>query len=169
MISAEVVSQTWMRMGRASEHEAAKLVSQMADEQPAVLSYLTGLQDLQFNDHEHELVFYIGMVVWQIMNQANLQLYEVTADKLRMADESNTGLLEQLVLGSKDGCIEAAWSLAGEHPEPEVIRYVVEAIRESLPDEPGIRPKNEGLAYIHLKILVDAFVSCLAPRPHLAA
>ena len=169
MISAEIVAQTWMRTAKASEHEAAKLVSQMADEQPSVLSYLTGLQDLPFNDCEHELVFYIGMVLWQIMKQSDMQLYEVTPDKLRTADESNSEFREQLMLGNESELIGAAQSLTREHPEPEVIRYIVKAIKESMPDEPGIRPKNERLAYVHLKILVDAFVSCLAPRPHLAA
>ncbi len=169
MISAEIVAQTWMRTAKASERDGAKLVGQMADEQPAVLSYLTGLQDLPFNDCEHELVFYIGMVLWQIMKQSDMQLYEVTPGKLRMADESNSEFRGQLMLDNDGEFIGTAQSLTTEHPEPEVIRYIVEAIKESMPDEPGIRPINKSLAYIHLKILVDAFVSCLAPRPHLAA
>jgi len=169
MISSEVVTQTWQRMAQASELQATKLVEQMNDEQPVVLRYLVQLRDLPFSKYEYELVFYIGLVVWQIMKQSDQQLYTVTRKRLRKAEESNTEFLEQLASSSEGRFIESGQLLVREHPEPEVLRYIVETIQEEQPDEPGFRAASLGLAFIHLKIVLDAFVSSLAPRPHLVA
>jgi hypothetical protein len=169
MISSEVVTQTWQRMCQVPAHQAPKLVDQMGAEQPVALSFLIHLEDLPFNPHEQELIFYIGMVVWQIMTQSERQLYKVTPTKLREAEKSNIELLEQLMSSSEEEFIEAAQLLIRAHPESEVLRYIVEAIMEEQPDEPGFRDAYTGLAFIHLKILLDAFVSSLGPRPRLVA
>jgi hypothetical protein len=169
MISSEVVTQTWQRMSQTSVHRAPELVEQMNDEQPVVLGYLLYLEELPFNEYERELIFYIGMVVWQIMEQSDRQLYRVTRRKMRKAEESNIDRLEQLTSSSEGEMIEATQHLINTHPEPEVLRYVVEAIMEEDEEEPGFRDENKGLAFIHLKILLDAFVGSLADRPRLVA
>ena len=169
MISSEVVTQTWQRMCQAPVHQAPELVEQMKDEQPVALSYLLALEELPFNEYERELIFYIGMVVWQIMKQSDQQLYKVTRKKMEKAEDANIERLEQLVSGSEGELIESAQHLISTHPEPEVLRYVVEAIMEEDEEEPGFRDENKGLAFIHLKILLDAFVGSLADRPRLVA
>ena len=169
MISSEIVTQTWQRMSQTPVHQAPELVEQMKDEQPVALSYLLHMEELPFNDYERELIFYIGMVVWQIMKQSDQQLYKVTRKKMEKAEDSNIDRLEQLTSGSEGELIESAQHLIGTHPEPEVLRYIVEAIMEEEEEEPGFRDENKGLAFIHLKILLDAFVGSLADRPRLVA
>ena len=54
------------------------------------------------------------------------------------------------------------------YPEPEVLRYIVEAIMEEEdydPDDPPIRDEYRGLAFAHLKTVLDAFISSLAAAP----
>lgn len=169
MISFEVVTQTWERMCQMPVHQAPELVEQMNDEQPVALSYLLHLEELPFNEYERELIFYIGLVVWQIMKQSDRQLYKVTRRKMRKAEESNIDRLEQLTSSSEGEMIEATRHLISTHPEPEVLRYIVEAIMEENEGEPGFRDENKGLAFIHLTILLDAFVGSLADRPRLMA
>jgi hypothetical protein len=41
------------------------------------------------------------------------------------------------------------------YPEPEVLRYILEAIMEEAeyePDDPPIRDEYRGMAFVHLKI-----------------
>jgi len=55
------------------------------------------------------------------------------------------------------------------YPEPEVLRYIVEAIMEEEedydPDDPPIRDEYRGLAFAHLKTVLDALTSSLAAAP----
>jgi len=169
MITFETVTQTWQRMSQTPMHEAPEIVNQMQAEQPVVLSYLIHLEDLPFNQHERELIFYLGMVVWQIMKQSEHQLYKVTGKKLRKAEDANVELLEQLESYSEGELIEAIQLLLADYPEPEILRYVVEAIMEESQDDPGFRDEYRGLAFVHLKILLDSFISSLARRPDLVA
>jgi hypothetical protein len=169
MIPSEIVTQTWQRMSQVPVDQAPELVEQMKDEQPVALSFLLHLEDLPFNQYEQELLFYIGMVVWQIMKQSERQLYKVTAKKLRKAENLNVESLERLASSGENKLIESAQVLIRTHAEPEVLRYIVEAIMEEEEGEPGFQEANKGWAFIHLKILLDAFVSSLGPRPRLVA
>ena len=103
------------------------------------------------------------------MKQSDQQLYKVTRKKMEKAEDANIDRLEQLASGTEGELIESAQHLISTHPEPEVLRYVVEAIMEEDEEEPGFRDENKGLAFIHLKILLDAFVGSLADRPRLVA
>ena len=70
MISAETVTQVWQDMAQASADEAPHFINEMRVEQPVVLAYLLAVGDALFNQHERELIFYLGMVVWQMMKQS---------------------------------------------------------------------------------------------------
>jgi hypothetical protein len=93
----------------------------------------------------------------------------VTGKKLRKAEELNVEILERLASSGESEFIESTQLLIRTHAEPEVLRYIVEAIMEEAEEEPGFQEANKGLAFIHLKILLDAFVNSLRPRPRLVA
>jgi hypothetical protein len=169
MISSEIVTQTWQRMSQVPLDQAPEMVNQMQAEQPVALSFLLHLEDFPFNRHEQELIFYIGMVVWQIMKQGEQQIYKVTRKKVRAAGGLNLEILDDLAAGSEGDLIQSTQQLVGIYPEPEVLRYILEAIMEEDPEEQGIRDEYKGLAFVHLKILLDAFISSRAPRPRLVA
>ena len=59
--------------------------------------------------------------------------------------------------------VSATQSMLEKYPEPEVFRYVVEAIMEKDDDpaDPPLRDESRGLAFLYLKIVLDAFVSSL--------
>jgi hypothetical protein len=167
-ISAETITQTWQRMAQASISATPHLVEEMTKEQPLVLSFLLALDDFPFDAHEREIIFYIGMVVWQIMKQSKRRLYKVTRKKLRKAEEANYDFLELLMSDTEADFVSATQTMIEKYPEPEVLRYIVEAIMEEEeydPDDPPIRDEYRGLAFVHLKIVLDALVDSLARRP----
>ncbi len=168
MISAETVTQVWQDMARASLDEAPRLVNQMQAEQPVVLTYLLAVDDSIFNQHERELIFYLGMVVWQMMKQSKRRLRKVTEKKLMQAEEANFDFLERLSVSSEGDFESTTWEMLATYPEPEVLRYIVEAIMEEeayTPDDPPIREEYRGLAVVYLKTVLDAFISSLARAP----
>ncbi len=168
MISAELVTQTWQRMSQVTASEAPDWVQTMESEQPVILRYLLYLDDSPFNAHECELIFYIGTVVWQIMRQSSRRLHKVTRKKLEQAEEANYDFLETLASDTDADFVSATRVMLENYPEPEVLRYILEAIMEEEeyePDDPPIRDEYRGLAFVHLKIALDAFVNSLARRP----
>lgn len=173
MISFETVTATWKNIGQMSMDEAESLAAQMNTEQPIALYYLLSLQDMPFTTAEHELIHYVGIVVWQIMLHSDQQLYHVTEESLERAQEANARLLDQLASSSGPEFVAACQRLIRTHPEPEVLRYIVETLvtaeSEDFPGRPALRAEAQGMAFIQLKILLDAMVACLGPRPPLVA
>jgi hypothetical protein len=167
MISSDIVTETWQRMSQVPPEQAPEMVNQMRAEQPVALGFLLHLEDFPFNRYEQELIFYIGMVVWQIMKQSRRQLYKVTRKKLQEAEERSLELLDDLATSDEGDLVQSIQRILRTYPEPAVLRYIVEAIMEADPEEPGFRDEYTGLAFVHLKILLDAFINSLASRPRL--
>ena len=168
MISAETVTRVWQDMARASIEAIPRLVNQMGAEQPAVLAYLLAVGDALFNQHEQEIVLYVGMVVWQMMKQSKRPLRRVTPRKLDQAEEANFDFLERLSASPEADLVSATQAMMATYPEPEVFRYIVEAIMEEEdydPDDPPIRDEYRGLAFVYLKTVLDALISSLATAP----
>jgi hypothetical protein len=105
------------------------------------------------------------MVVWQIMKQSKRRLRRVTLKKLSKAEKANYDTLELVASDSEADFFSATVAMVENHPEPEVMRYIVETIMDEEdydPDDPPIRDEYRGLAFIHLKIALDALISSLA-------
>jgi hypothetical protein len=165
MISAETVTETWRSIAQTPPSEASALVEEMTQEQPLVVGFLLSCDDSVFDPHEKEIIFYVGLVVWQIMKQSNRRLRKVTRKKLHKAEEANYAALEMLSTDTEADFVSATLTMLETYPEPEVLRYIVEAIMEEEeyePDDPPIRDEYRGLAFVHLKILLDALVDSLA-------
>jgi hypothetical protein len=165
-ISAQTVTEVWQDMAQTHVRDASKFVEQMKDEQPVVLGFLLYLDDFPFNQYEREIVFYLGMVVWQMMKQSKSRLRKVTRKKLEKAEETNYEMLSFLASDTDADFMSATRTMLEKHREPEVLRYIVEAIMEEDddPDDPPIRDEYRGLAFVHLKIALDAFIDSLAPQ-----
>jgi hypothetical protein len=168
MISAETVTRVWQDMARVSVVEIPHLVNQMEAEQPVVLVYLAAVGDAIFNQHEREILFYLGVAVWQMMKQSQRRLRKVTEERLEQAEEANFDFLERLSASPEADFESATEAMITTYPEPEVLRYIVEAINEEEdydPDDPPIRDEYRGMAFVYLKTVLDAFISSLAAAP----
>ena len=165
MISEEIVTKTWQRIATMTPLEAPLLIQQMQAEQPLVLSFLTQLDDMPFDQNERGIVMYVGTVVWQIMRQSERRLRKVTGNKLRKAEDANLAWIERMETAREADFVGSTQLLLATYPEPEVLRYIIEAIMEESddPDDIPIRDEYTGLAFLHLKILLDAFIASLAP------
>jgi len=168
MISAETVTRVWQDMARASLDEVPRLLNQMQAEQPVVLAYLLAVDDSIFNEHEREIIFYLGIVVWQMMKQSRRRLRKVTEKRLEQAEEANFDFLEHLSTSPEADFESTTWEMLATYPEPEVFRYIVEAVMEEEdydPEDPPIRDEYRGLAVVYLKTVLDALISSLAAVP----
>jgi hypothetical protein len=164
-ISAETVTETWQRMAQMSLDEVHVIPERMKEEQPYLLVHLLALDDTLFDQNDRETILYVGMVVWQILRQSKQRLGQVTRKKLKRAENANYEMLEFLASDTEADFMSASEIMVQDYPEPEVLRYIVEAIMEDDeevdPDNPAIRDEVKGMAFVHLKIALDALIQSL--------
>ncbi|MEK9135820.1 MAG: hypothetical protein AAB393_01750 [Bacteroidota bacterium] len=162
MISAETVTRVLESMSTMSDAQAQAIVTQMGKRQPEVLAYLLATSENEaFDQDERQVFFYIGMVIWQIMKQHPNGRDRITETQLERAEKANEDLLEKMASDSSGDFSSATQSMIENYPEPEVLRYLTQALmedEEGNPDNPPIRDENLGLAFLSLKIVLDAFI-----------
>ncbi len=159
MISEEIVTQTWQRIAQISPQEVQRYMNQMSREQPAILAYLLTLDGDPFNQNEVGYMLFIAMVVWQVMKQSPQGLRSVPIEEVERADEANFAFLERFLSASEMDFEAAVAKMLEEYPEPEVLRYIVEALMEEEEDEEEFRDEYRGLAFVCLKTVLDAFIA----------
>ncbi|MEW5717421.1 MAG: hypothetical protein AB1817_02220 [Chloroflexota bacterium] len=153
-ISAEVVEQTWQRVAALTRREGERLAQKFVAEQPAVTAYLLAVDRDLFSDEERELLFYLGTVVWQIMAQGAAPLPRVTEQALEQAEDVNLAMLKSQQEASDENMRAAMAQLLQEYAQPEVFRYVVEALMESAREE-DVPQDNLGVMMVDLKTVID--------------
>jgi hypothetical protein len=161
-ISFEIVTETWQRMADTPLEKVHELVFQMEQEQPQILAYLLAQDEEIFDENEREIILYLGIVVWQILRRSRRQPRKVSQKKLLQAEESNYTFLEQLAGDTEADFMSATLAMIEHHPEPEVFRYIVEALMDEESydeDDQPIRDENRGLAFLTLKTALDALIS----------
>ncbi len=168
-ISAETVEETWQRVGVMNPDQAPGLIEEMEREQPIILSYLTAGGEELFNQAEREMVVYLGVVVWQIMKQGKPAPEKVRFEDIEKAEENNLKMLEYLGKSTPSGFSQGVESLVTGYNQPEVLRYIVEAlfsvdeddqdetVETSDPEheEEKVRDDMRGVIFIVLKTIID--------------
>ncbi len=157
-ISTEIVEATWQKISNLSVREGRKLAELMGQEQPIVTAYLLAVDSDTFNEEERELLFYLGLVIWQMMKQGDSSPPRVTEAMIEQAEAANVQLVESLI-GATDAEHETRLAaLLTTYSQPHVLRYVVEALMES--DEPGeVRDEYRGIMMLDLKTVIDCLNS----------
>ena len=165
MILAETVTQTWQRMTAMPDDQARQLVQQMSVEQPVILAFLLAMSDQPpFDEHEGQLSFYVGLVIWQIMKQSPKRLRKVAQTQLKQAEQANEEFLGLLATDTEADFFSSTKKMLETYPEPEVLGYILEVLLDEVdyaPDDLPIREENRGQAFLHLKIILDAFISSI--------
>ena len=164
-IPADVVERTWRRMAAMPVSNAGALMDDMRKAQPNVLAYLLAVDHDILNQDERELLLYLGVVVWQIMSQGLRRLPRVTQKALDEAEARNIEMLEHLEKRSEAGFLEAARRMVNSYGQPEVLRFVIEALMEEPEEGCPIRDVNTGIMMLDLKTVMD----CLDALPGIHA
>jgi hypothetical protein len=161
MIPEDVVTAVWQRMASVSPAQIPKLVDQMTREQPQILAYLMAASESDLDEDEAEIVFYIGVVIWQIMRENQPRIHKVTESLLDDVEAENEKSLRKLEQDSPGDFVSAVKKFTNDYPEPEVLRYVVEALIEEDEEEnsSSVSEENLGLAFITLKNVLDALIA----------
>ncbi len=163
MISFESVTQTVEKISAMTIEQTQTLAMQMSEEQPYVLVYLlTACENEAFTNDESELFFFVGSVLWQVMRQNPNGKRQISEKNILNATKVNESLLKKMATDSEGDFFSVSEKIVLNSPEPEVLRYITDSLMEEddeILDKPSFRDDKLGVAFLHLKIVLDAFIS----------
>lgn len=155
-VPPQVVEETWQRVASLSPGDAPKLISRMGKRQPLMLAYLMAVDHDVLNQDERELLLYLGVAVWQTMSQGTKRIPGVTERILDAAEAKNNKMAEYLGGETgEEGFLQATKTIISNYGQPEVLRYVVEALMEEPEEGCVIRDENIGIMFLDLKTVID--------------
>ncbi len=144
-----------MRMASLTSYEIIPKTQRINAEQPHVLAYLLGVDDDILNQDERDLLVYLGLVVFEMMRQGSKPPPVVTGDMLDEALERNLEIVESWWGRGSPKLVETVRKMVTGYGQPEVLRYVLEALMEDSEEDSSVRDEMKGMIMIHLKTLID--------------
>lgn len=170
-ISADTIEKTLPKMDKMSLSDVKKMMDLMGEEQPYVLAYLMAIGGESLNLDERELLVYLGTVVWQIMSKGSslsppelglsasqeVPISQISGETLDTYEAKNWQMLEYLQGESDSDFVDTVEKIFENYPQPEVLKYVIEALMTEAEEGDAIREKNIGLMAIYLKTIIDCF------------
>ncbi len=154
-IPETVVQETWERIAMLPEKNAETLTTLMGKEQPAIVGYLLAVDKDILNQQEREILFYLGLVIWQIMSSGN-KLPVVAVEAVEQADDANAVMLEGMMGTPDSDLTSAAEKLLNTYHQSAILQYAVGALVDAA-DQEEVRQDNIGVMLIDLKTVVDCF------------
>ncbi|MEL6134020.1 MAG: hypothetical protein AAFR59_11715 [Bacteroidota bacterium] len=132
------------------------LIDDMGEQQPFLFTFLMTIGEGDFNEDEREVLLFLGITIWQIVSFAYDTPPQITEEALDNVEQLNLPLLEELSSDKESTFIQQIQEIAAEHPQPEVMQYLIEAVLEEQ-EEGTIREINQGILIIFLKIVLECF------------
>ena len=155
-VSAEIVEQTWKRVGSISPEDAPATIDEMGREQPFVLAYLTGVAEGRLTKDEQGLHLHIGIVAWQAMKEGGGELPMVSGEDLDNAEANNSQMLEFFQDEPEAGFYDGVQTLFKSYNQYEIMKYILEALMEEPEEGVILRDESIGPMFMYLKTVLDA-------------
>ncbi len=157
-ISEEIVERTWRKMAAMPSQDMPKLLEKMEKEQPEIMAFLMAIDHDMLNQDERELLFYLGMVVWQIMREGTPRPKRVSAQRLDELVVSTAKIVESFMTESPGDFMAVMARMFKDHHQINVLRYIVEALFELEADAERTEAREEmkGVVFKNLKIVLEA-------------
>ncbi len=153
-ISMETIDQTWQDLVAMKPGSFTDLVSDFAQEQPYILSYLMAVDEEHLNDDEREFLMFLGTVVWRIMSQSKSPLPKVTANNIFDAEDNNFNMIRNYHEEHEPDYSQAILRMLQSYNQGELLNFVVNVLLED-DEEANIRENNLAVMMIYLKTVID--------------
>ena len=177
-ISHAMVEKAMDEVKNVPPDDASYLTDQMLVDQPIILEYLYRLSDLpfvfeedaEFNEVERNYILYIGLVVWKAIRESPRPMRPVTWAELEQVIDQHECEAWELTR-YPERLRDRVLLLIENHPEPEILRFIVDAMRprDDDPHFPPIRPVHHLGVRMLFQIIATAMLNTVEPAPSLAA
>src|SRR5258706_3734418 len=135
-ISGKIIDRTWRRINNATEEDAHGRLDAMAKQQPFIVAYLMAVEETLMGEDERGQLVLIGLILWEIISNANPDLRSITMADLEAAETLNVKFLEDLEAGSEMDHMAALQNLMATYNQMDLLNAVVEALMAGHEEEP---------------------------------
>lgn len=139
------------------DDELEKKVMQMNDQQPELVRFLLTPDFEMINDHERQLLLYIGLKIWYSTLFCDIELTTVDTELIQEVEKNNLQMIEYLSEENKEGFIQNTRLMIDNHPQRYLLRFAVETIVDEIPEDNPDDDLVFGILFFHIKI----FIECL--------
>jgi hypothetical protein len=156
-ISENIVEEVWQAAKEWSDDDMAKVVGDMSDDQPLLMAYLISAGEKLLNDVEQELMFFFGILLWQMMSKGATdeeELPEMNEAALAAAEENNARLMGFFDDQASSEMRKQLNEILASYNQPNLLNFVVEVVVEALEDG-DIEMASYGPMILYLKVVID--------------
>lgn len=165
-IKHELIDQSTEELHNLEEGELRKMVYQMSEEQPDLMSYLLTIGEQELSSEDQEVLLFLGLNVWNTFRKC--QTLPFIGDQvIHQKNEANAALIDELEQNKEQGFTQLARSLIDDHNQEPMLEYIVQAIVEEdmEEEEPLVNEENRDLLFLTLKTLVESISSADKSQP----
>lgn len=156
-IPTSTIEKVRRRMNKLTGHSGVELARKLMEEQTSIAAYLTGVEDDLLNEDERAHLFYMGIVIWQVMKEGGA-LPEATFEDIQRAEVANIEAIERTAIEPGSDARDEIYAMLAGYGQPDLLRSVLMTLVEPVErgqDDLAIRPENTGVMLLDLKTVID--------------
>ena len=147
----------WEEMAAIEPDQVPELMHHIGEVQPHVVSYLLGINDDILSDPEREMVFYLGVIIWRILDRIGFRYDEISLDTLLEKEETNFKMLEYLAGEPDAEFTGTVGRIMDNYNQSELLRYIIDRIIQEPLNDAEMVDDHVGIMVIYLKTFIDCF------------
>jgi hypothetical protein len=158
-VPVETVEKTWQEVAGFSPDRAKKEMMKIGNAQPELLAFVTE-SSKEMGQEVRELVIYMFVVVYRMFQESHGKIIKISSEEIIKCCEQNEGLLERLE-GADEKILDRIASVQTSR-QPDVVKYVVDALMEEDEGEDALALTEEqkGFLFLLLKTVIDVLDVC---------
>lgn len=174
-LSSQTIEAAMLEVANTPEDDIDYLTDQMREEQPAILDYLYRLDKLPFGFEEYltlteaemEFILYLGVITWKALKKSSRPMRLVTREMLEATIDESERYFTRLARKPPAAVQQAAMLMIQTHPEPELLRFVVQALyaRDNEEVAPMVPLEHHQTVVMIFEIIIKAIVDSADRKP----
>lgn len=149
----------WQNKADMELEEAPQLVEKMGKAQPYALSYLLAAGNDLLVQSEREVIFFMGVLIWHVIDFLDIVLPEISLDHLLENEEKNYQMLEYLAGEPDSEFMKTVEKIMTHYNQSVFLKYVIERVMEEPKKDIEIVDNHLGMIVIYLKTFIDCIDS----------
>ena len=158
-IPEEIVEKTWQEVAGFSPDKAKREMTKIGNIQPELFAFVMESSE-EMGQEVRELAIYIFLVVYRMFQKSHRKIIKISSEEIIKCCEQNEGLLERLE-GADEKILDRIASVQTSR-QPDVVKYVVDALMEEDEGEDALALTEEqkGFLFLLLKTVIDVLDVC---------